>query len=187
MTVASYKANYDSALSFLKLDQKEPAIEALKRALSQVANDEKLESNTTYLSILAVLAFLSLEKREFENATAYVEEGLAVKKNHADLLFVKSLLLFDAKRFDEMLEVIIHYLLALGEKDTDKFDYKYTHPGALKEIYDALIPTACRYALQYDQIKDVVNKLCQATKSKWLARAYEVMEKAGSIRSKREN
>ncbi|MEW5743978.1 MAG: hypothetical protein AB1805_00870 [Nitrospirota bacterium] len=178
-----YAANYNSALSFLKLDQKEPAIETLKRALSQVPEADKSEDNATYLGILASLAFLSLEKRESRQAAAYVDEGLTVKKNHADLLFVRALLLVDAQRFDEVLETAVHYLLALQESDAPRYGYRYTHPGALKEVYDTLIPMACRYALQYDQIKDIVDKLWHSTKSEWIKRAHEAMEKAGAARN----
>lgn len=182
-----YAANYNSALSFLKLDQKEPALEALKRALSQVPEADKTGDNATYLGILASLSFLTLEKRESRQAAAYVDEGLAVKKNHADLLFVRSLLLLDAQRFDEVLEAIINYLLALGDAAAPRFEYRFTHPGVLKEVYDTLLPTAYRSALQYDGIKAVVEKLCKATGSELLEKVHSVMDGIDETRSAKEH
>lgn len=182
-----YAANYNSALSFLKLDQKEPAIETLKRALAQVPDADKNENNATYLSILASLSFLSLEKRESEQAAAYVDEGLAVKKNHADLLFVRSLLLLDAQRFDEVLEAVVNYLLALGDGTARQFEYRFAHAGVLKEVYDALLPTAYRSALQHDQIKGIVEKLWKATQSELLENAYNVMNSIDAARSTKEH
>ena len=125
MEERSYTANYNYAMSFLKFKQKEEAEYALKRALSQVPGNEKNENNIVYLSILANLAFLALERRDLESSARCVEEGLAVKNNHADLLFIKALMLMDIKRFDEMLEALILYLLAIDVTDAGKFNYQH--------------------------------------------------------------
>lgn len=187
MSDKAYIANYNSALSFLKLNQKEPALEALKRALSQVPEDEVNENNAVYLSILSGLSFILLENREVEEAYNLVNQGLAVKKNHADLLFIRALLLMDLKRFDEMLEVIIHYLLALGETEGEKYDYRFTSEQALKEIYETLVPMAYRYSLQYGEIRDIVERLCRTTNNEWLKKAYDIMVAIDNVRSSGEN
>ncbi|MGO9014987.1 MAG: hypothetical protein ACLQF0_08405 [Dissulfurispiraceae bacterium] len=183
MSEKPYKANYDFALSYLKLGQKDAAIEALSMALSQVPDHEKNEKNNIYLSILSTLAFLLVENRDFENAARYVEEGLAVKKEHADLLFVKSLLLLDMKRFDEMLETIIHYLLSVDKGDNEQFNYKYIHEGVMDEIYGTLLPMASRYSVEYAKIRDIVQKLCKATGSERIKKAFDVMTKAETLRN----
>ena len=175
MSVKAYEANYNSAMTFLKYNQNDSAIETLKRALSQVPDDEINEDNVVYLSILSVLSFLLLQKSQTGNSYHYVEMGLAVKKNHADLLFVNTLILLDTKRFDEMLETIVHYLLSLGESDRERFNYRYTHEQALREVYTTLIPEAYGVALHYNEIKDIVEKLSRASDNEWLKKAFEVM------------
>lgn len=183
----SYTANYNYAMSYLKLGQREAALEALKRALSQVPEDEKNKDNATYLSILSVIAFIVIEDKDYAGVARYVEEGLSIKHNHADLLFMKALLLLDEKRFDEMLEALIHYLLSLDETDSDRFNYRYAHEGALKEVYDNLLPMACKYAFEYSKITDITRQLCKATGSERLKKACDAMEKVSSVRSHKEN
>ncbi len=187
MEESSYVANYNFSLSYLKSNQKDAAGEALESALAQVPENEKNGNNPVYLSILLLLAFLGLEKNDFERVARYAEEGLAVKKDHADLLFVKALLLMDLKRFDEMLEVLIHYLLALDAADREKFDYKYTSEAALKEVYYSLLPVACKNAFEFGKMRDITQRLCKATGSEWLKKACEVMDKVAGVRSDKEN
>ena len=175
MSDKAYEANYNSALTFLKYNQTDPAIETLMRALSQVPGDEINAGNAVYLSILAVLSFLLLQKSRIGDSDHYVEQGLAVKKDHADLLFVKSLILLDYKSYDEMLEAIINYLLAMGKEDSEKFGYRYTHEQALKEIYTALIPAAYGNAVYHEKIRDIVEKLCKASDNERLKKALDVM------------
>lgn len=171
----AYEANFNSAMTFLKYQQNDPAIETLKRALLQVPEDEINAGNATYLSILSVLSFLLLQKSDIVSASEYVEQGLAVKKDHADLLFVKSLILLDYNRHDEIMEALINYLLSLGEEGKEKFNYRYIHEQALKEVYDTLIPAAYRKASQHEKIREIVERLCSASGNEWLKRALDVM------------
>lgn len=187
MTTESYTANYQSALSYLKLNLKDPAKETLKRALAQVSQEEIREDNPVYLGIISTLAFLSLEQADFQGACRYVDQGLSVKKDHLDLLFLKALLLMDQKRYDEMLETVIHYLLAKGNCDGPVYDYRYAHEGVLKEVYENLIPTSYRLALQQVEIRDLVQKLSQAAQSEWLKKAHEVMVKIDAQRHQQEH
>jgi predicted Zn-dependent protease len=187
MTTESYTANYQSALSYLKLNLKDPARETLKRALSQVSQDEMREDNPIYLGIVSTLAILSLEQADFEGACRYVDQGLSVKKNHLDLLFIKALLLMDQKRYDEMLEAIIHYLLAKGNGEEGVYQYRYAHEGALKEVYDNLLPTSYRLAFQQNEIKELVRKLSEAARNEWLKKACEVMDKMSDPRNQQEH
>ncbi len=187
MSVKAYEANFNSALTFLKYQQNDAAVETLKKALPQVPADEINDKNAVYLGILAVLSFLLLQKSEIRDAHQYVEQGLAVKKNHADLLFVKALILLDYKRYDEVLEAIINYLLALGEKDSEKFDYRYIHERALKEIYDTLLPMAYKDASQRDKIKGIVERLCAVSDNEWLKKARDIMTEIDNSRNRLDN
>ncbi|MBI3803050.1 MAG: hypothetical protein HY282_04740 [Nitrospirae bacterium] len=187
MTTESYAANYQSALSYLKLNLKDPAKETLKRALAQVSQDDMREDNPVYLGIVSTLAFLSLEQADFKRACQYVDQGLSAKKDHLDLLFLKALLLMDQKRYDEMLETIIHYLLAKGSGEETVYGYRYAHEGALKEVYENLIPTSYRLALQQAEIRELVQKLSQAAQSEWLKKAHEVMIQVDGQRNQQEH
>ncbi len=187
MSAKAYEANYNSALTFLKYKQNDSAIETLKRALSQVPENEMDLNNVTYLSILSVLSFLLLQKSEIGISHQYVEQGLAVKKDHADLLFVKALILLDRKRYDELLEALITYLLALGEKDNLKYDYRYTHEQALKEVYDTLLPMAYRAAIHYSKIRSIAERLYEASHNEWLKKACDIMVEIDNSRNNQDN
>lgn len=187
MTTESYTANYQSGLSYLKLNLKDPARETLKRALAQVSQDEMREDNPVYLGIVSALAVLSLEQADFEGACRYVDQGLSVKKDYLDFLFIKALLLMDQKRYDEMLETLIHYLLAKGNGDTAVYDYRYSHEGVLKEVYENLLPTSYRLAFQQVEIKALVRKLSQAARNEWLKKAYEIIDKIDCQRNQQEH
>ena len=187
MTTESYAANYQSGLSYLKLNLKDPARETLKRALAQVSQDEMRGDNPIYLGILSNLAVLSLEQADFEGACRYVDQGLSVKKDYLDFLFIKALLLMDRKRYDEMLETLIHYLLAKGNGDAAVYDYRYSHEGVLKEVYENLLPTSYRLAFQQVEIKVLVRKLSQAARNEWLKKAYEIIDKIDCRRNQQEH
>ncbi len=186
-TNIEYEANYKSALSYLKLSLKEQAIDCLNRAYSQVPAGHKTGDNIIYLDMLDSLAILYLEKGDREKTKSFVEEGLAVKNNHTDLLFLKSLLLMDEMRYDEMLEAIIHFFLSISEGDALLYNYKYVHEGVFKEIYDNLLPTAYKYAFEYRAIRDVVEKLLKAANNEWLKKACDIMAKIDSMRQEKES
>jgi tetratricopeptide (TPR) repeat protein len=185
--INEYEANYHSALSFLKQGLKEQALFCLDRALSQVESKHKTIDNIIYLDILDNLAILYLEKGDRAKAISFIQEGLLVKNNHTDLLFLKSLLLLDEMRYDEMLEAIIHYLLSFSETEASIYNYKYVHEGAIKEVYNNLLPTAYKYAFEYKAIRDIVEKLSEAANNEWLKKAYDIMAKIDSTRHDKEN
>ena len=182
-----YEVNYKSALSFLKQGLKEQAFDCLSMAYSQVSSEDKNVDNASYLNILSNLSILYLEKADKSRTKTLIEEGLSVKKDHADLLFLKTLLLMDEQRYDEMLEAIIHYILSLATGDISFYNYIYTHEGALMEIYDNLLPVAYKYAFQHAQIRDVVSRMCEVTNNRWLVRAHETMVKIDSVRTEKGN
>lgn len=186
-TDKSYEANYRSGLSFMKLSLKDQARDCFYRAYAQVPAGEKNESNLVYLDILNHLANLALEKSERGRSIRFVEEGLALKKDHADFLFLQSLLYMDEKRYDEALQAMIHYFLSLGEENACRYNYRCIHEGALKEIYDHLLPTAYRSASEPRSIQGVVDRLCKATQNKFLIQAHDVMVRLSPLRSKQEN
>jgi len=186
-TDKSYEANFRSGLSFMRLALKDQALDCFNRAYGQIPAGEKTEANLIYLDLLDHLAILSLEKSQRARSIQFVEEGIAVKKDHADFLFLQSLLYMDEKRYDEALQAIINFLLALGDENAYRYNYKYAHEGALKELYNHLLPTAYRSAFEAHSIRGVVDRLCKATQNKFLIQAHDVMVRLSPLRSEQEN
>jgi len=186
MTGTSYDANYQSGLSYLKLHLKDQALDCFHRAYAQLSDEDKTEKNIVFFAILGNLAQFALRGNNMEAAKKWVNEGLCVKENHADLLYLNCLLFLDDKRYDEMLGGIIHFLMALGEGDVDDYAYQYTHPAALDEIYDHLLPTAYKRAIEGDAIRGVVERLCAKTGDKGLKKALDIMQVIDLSKSLRE-
>ena len=180
-----YEANYKSALSFLKQGMKSQAFDCLNKAYSQVSAEHKTVDNVFYFNILSHLSNLLIENRDTGSAKRLIDEGLSVQKEHADLLFLKVLLLMDENRYDEMLESITHYFLSSTAGDISLYNYRFTHEGALREIYDNLLPVAYKNAFQHLQIRDVVFRLCEVTNNIYLLRAHEIMVKIDSVRTEK--
>lgn len=187
MTDKSYDANYQSGLSYLKLNLKEQALDCFNRAYAQLRPEDKTPQNSIYFGVIGNLTVFALEEQDREKAKRFVSEGLKINQNHADLLYLESLLFMDEKRYDEMLEGIIHYLMSLDGVDIDRCDYQYTHPGALDEMYENLLPTAYKGAFGAEAIRDIVARLCKKTGNEWLRKAHEVMLKIDGCRSEIEN
>ena len=182
----SYQSNFNSALTYMKLGQKELAIESLKRAMSQIPDKEKTKDNAAYLEMLALIAKFNFEKKDGNEAIKNIEEGLKIKENHADLLFLKALYLLDNKMFDEMLAVLINYLLTLTSADKDIYDYEFTGQNALDEVFGNLIPLSYKNSPQYKSINDIVKKMADASQNEYIKRAYNVMNEIDEKRVKQD-
>ena len=180
----SYQSNFNSALTYMKLGQKELAIESLKRAMAQIPDKEKTKDNAAYLKMLALIARFSFEKKDGNEAIKNIEEGLKIKDDHADLLFLKALYFLDNKMFEDMLAVLVNYLLTLAEPDKKIFDYEFTGENAINEVFNNLIPMAYKNATQYKNIKDIVKKLSDASQSEYIERAYNLMSEIDEKREK---
>ncbi|MEK7321707.1 MAG: hypothetical protein AABZ84_01350, partial [Pseudomonadota bacterium] len=89
----SYTANFDTAKIYLKTGLKARAQEYLVKVVEAIPTHECVAGNLVYLKTLTLLARLSLEGGERARCIGYVDRGLAVKADHADLLFLKALLL----------------------------------------------------------------------------------------------
>ncbi len=180
--IKDYEANYRSALSFLKLALKEQAYDCLNRAYGQVPKKDKKQDNVVYVDILDNLAILSIEKADTNRARLLVDEGLALKANHTDLLFLKSVLLFEERRFDEMLEAIILYLVSITQETNPDYNFKYLHEGALNEVYGNLLPAAYRGSNAFEAIRGIVERLHQTTGSEYLGKACTIMHEIDESR-----
>lgn len=179
----SYQSNFNSALTYMKLGQKDLAIDSLKRAMAQIPDNEKTKENAAYLKMLTMIAKFNFEKKEGEEAIKNIEEGLKIKDDHSDLLFLKALYLLDNKIFDEMLAVLINYLLTLTSPDKDRYDYEFVGQNAIDEVFNNLLPLAYKRALQYKSIIGIVEKMVSASQNEYIKKAYDLMCEIDSKRS----
>jgi len=58
----------------------------------------------------------------------YINEGLQVKADHVDLLFLNALLLLEAKRFDEMLAALGIFLLSAAPDERYMYEFANDKP-----------------------------------------------------------
>ena len=187
MSEKGYQANYYSALSYRKVDLKEEGLDCLKRAYSQIPEDHKTADNRIYLHILSYLGVSYIELSNQKKAKTYIEEGLKVKQDHMDYLFLNAILLLDEKRYDEMLEAIIHFLLAVSSTEIGDPDCLYAQEVVVNEVYENLLPTAYRLSSSGESIRKVVEKLSTATKSPWIQKALGIMDEMDHVGSKAGN
>lgn len=180
----SYEANFNSALTYMKLGQKELAIDSLKRAMAQIPENEKTKENAAYLKMLVMIAKFNFEKKEGEEAIKNIEEGLKIKDDHSDLLFLKALYLLDNKMFDEMLATLINYLLTISDEETKKYDYEFAGEKALNEVFSNLVPLSYKHSTQHKNIKEIVKKLVDASQNEYIKRVYDLMNEIDEKRAK---
>jgi tetratricopeptide (TPR) repeat protein len=168
----------------MKLGQKDLAIDSLKRAMAQIPDNEKTKENAAYLKMLTMVAKFNFEKKEGEEAIKNIEEGLKIKDDHSDLLFLKALYLLDNKMFDEMLVVLINCLLTLNGPDKDRYDYEFVGQNAINEVFNNLVPLAYKNATQHKSIKDIVKKLSDVSRNEYIKKAYDIMSEIDAKRVK---
>ena len=171
----SYEANFNTALTYMRSGLTDRAVECLHKALTGVSLNEKNKDNVVYLRILTLLARLGIERGRRDEAMNYIHEGLNLKDNHSDLLFLISLYYFDEKRYDEMTGTLITYLVSLSQSDAAGYDYEFTGMGALKEVFERLIPASYSKAASHREIRDIISQLSEKTGDEMLKHAYKIM------------
>ncbi len=171
----SYEANFNTALTYIRTGLSDRAVEALHKALAGVSDGEKTPDNVIYLRILTLLARLTLERGMRDEAFHYINDGLGLKENHADLLFLNALYLLDEKRYDEVTGTLIAYLVSLTQSDSSRYDYEFTGAGALKEVYGRLIPLAYSRSVSHREILNIVKLLSEKTGSELIIQVYKIM------------
>jgi hypothetical protein len=130
-----------------------------------------------------LLAKLNLEKGDRMEAVRHIDEGLKVKNNHSDLLFLRALCFFDEKRFDEMFESMVRYLVSFMEQDPGRYEYEFTGSSALKETFDNLVPRAYKEAAGHKEMIDIIRRMAEKNQNELIQRAYEVMREVDAKRT----
>jgi len=171
----SYQANYDTAITYLRVGLEDRARESLEKTLESVPDNEKTDDNIVYLKTLFLLSKINLEKDDIRKALQYLDEGLRVKKDHADLLFLWSLCLRNAKRYDEMFASLITYLVSLTARDEGRYEYEFSGEAALGEVCDKLIPLSYTHSSAPREFCDVVKRLAEKTQNPAINKALEAI------------
>ena len=171
----SYEANFNTALTYIRSGLPDRAVECLHKALAGVSVNDKNKDNVIYLRILTLLARLGIERGRRDEALNYINEGLNLRENHSDLLFLNALYLLDEKRYDEVAGTLITYLVSLIQSDAAKYDYEFTGAAALKEVYGRLIPVAYSRAVSHREILNIMKQLSEKTGSELIIQAYKIM------------
>ncbi len=171
----SYEANYNTALTYIRSGLMDRALESLHTALVGIPNNEKNKDNVIYLRILTLLARVGLEKGNRHEAIDYIDQGLNIMEDHADLLFLKSLYFCDDKRYDEMAGTIVAYLVSLVTSDVSRYDYEFTGESAVREVFERLIPISYKRAVAHKEILGIVRRLSEKTDNGLIKQAYSIM------------
>jgi hypothetical protein len=180
MTVKNYEANLDTAISYLKSNQRDSAVKTTNMALSQVPGQDKLTDNYTFFKILSLAARFAIEDGLTARADALVQEGLSLKKMHADLLFLNSLICNSRHQYGEMLTSLISYLIAADLPEHELCGYDFVNPVAMKEVLGKYLPLAYNNTPNHEQILalvgDTLDKLKAISSGYSLEQAFRIMD-----------
>ncbi len=124
------------------MGQRHHAREALNRALSQVPEDEKRSDNPSYIKLLSYLAAMALGDEDYTSAAKYIEEGLALKEIHADLLYMRLLVLMHRGAYNAMFPDVLKYLIACGAADLGIYDCGFATPEVIDKVMNEILPLA---------------------------------------------
>jgi hypothetical protein len=177
--VTNYEANLDTAISYLKSDQRAGAVETALMALSQIPDEDKRQDNYVYFKILSLVARFAVEDGRTARAEALIDEGLALRKMHADLVFLKSLIYNSRRQYGEMLTSLISYMIAADLPESESCGYDFVNPAAMKEVLEKYLPLAYNNTPNHAQIltlvEDTLSKLREISSGYSLEQAFNVM------------
>jgi len=171
----SYRANLETAVTYINAKLVERAQESLFKALAGVPEDEKRSDNPVYLRILALLAKTHFERNDQAGARKYVEEGLALSPNHPDFLFMNILHFWGVGRHEEMFGAVIAYIASLITGGAEGTACDFANEATLEELFKTLVPRAYRKSSGKAEMKAVVEKMLAATNSPLFARVCRIM------------
>jgi tetratricopeptide (TPR) repeat protein len=175
MPEAPYVANLNSALAYLKMGKRDHARESLNRALSQVPEDEKSGDNLAYIKILFHIGALAISDEDFTSAAKYIEEGLSLKENYADLLFLRLVVLRYRGAYNAMFPDVLNYLLACSAEDSIIYDYRFTVQESIDGVIKEMLPLAYENSVDREAYMAAVTRFVDATGSELFKRAREIM------------
>ncbi|MBF0558396.1 MAG: tetratricopeptide repeat protein [Nitrospirae bacterium] len=175
MPEAPYIANLNSALAYLKIGRTDQARESLKRAFSQVPEDEKNGDNLAYIKILFHLGSMAISDEDYTSAAKYIEEGLSLKAAYADLLFLRLIVLRYRGAYNAMFPDVLNYLIACSAEDSGIYDYRFTNQDAIDGVMIEMLPLAYENSTDREAYMASVTRFVEATGSELFKRAREIM------------
>ncbi|MBF0553415.1 MAG: hypothetical protein HQK96_02525 [Nitrospirae bacterium] len=179
MSQKDYESNLETAISYLKMQNGIDARLSIKKAISQVPEEDKREDNSSYLKILSMCARFTIEDGDVSRAAYYIRQGIKLKRFHVDLLFLDILLSKATHRYGDMLTSILSYLIAIDLPDREIYGYDFLNSEALKEVYDVYLPLAYSNTQNHtpvmDIIRDTSEKIRKITTGVYLDKAYDIM------------
>ncbi|MBF0319498.1 MAG: hypothetical protein HQL01_06830 [Nitrospirae bacterium] len=179
MSQKDYESNLETAISYLRTDNNNDAKASVKKAFTQVPEEDKTEDNKSYLKILSLSARFAIEEGDISRASYYIRQGLKLKRFYADFLFLDIMLSKATHRYGDMLSALLSYLISIDLPDRDSYGYEFLNSEALKEVYDVYLPLAYsntqNHAPILEIIQDTANKLKQITTGAYIDKAYDIM------------
>jgi len=176
MSEAPYISNLNSAIAYLKMGKRDNAREALNRALSQVPEEEKKSDNPSYIKLLSYLAAVAVGDEDYTSAARYIEEGLALKEIHADLLYMRLLVLIHRGAYNAMFPDVLKYLIACGAEDRNLYDCGFTTQEAIDKVMNEMLPLAYEHSTNHEAYFAAVMRYTETMDNKLLKRAHEIMK-----------
>lgn len=158
-----YKANLDSAIAYLKVGQKGLALDALTKALAQVPKEDINPDNADYFKVLTLLSELYISASKQIEAVKLIDHGLEIKPDHADLLFLKGILVYELREFDIALVLITRFLVGIESPDAKYYNYVYNNQGAINEAMENIAITAYKNSVNKEKIFNIIEQLYEKT------------------------
>lgn len=172
----SYTANFETAKIYVKTGLKVRAEEYLVKVVEAVPEAERETNNSVYLKALSLLARLHIEKGDREGSARYVEQGLSAKPDHADLLFLKALLLWDIGRHDEMFLNLMGYLGAVVAANASRYDYDYNGEKVVAEAIYKLIPEAYAKAVARPRLAAAIAEAASRSENTMIRTVHKILQ-----------
>lgn len=172
----SYTGNFDTAKIYLNTGLNERAKEYLLKVLDAVPEEERGAANAIYLKSLVLLARIQLEAGDPERCAAYVEKGLSIKPDHADLSFLKALMLWDNRRYDEMFLALMDYLGALIHAEAARYEYEYAGQQVVAEVVYKLLPEAYAKAAARQELAAAIAAMAARTDNEMIVAVNKVLQ-----------
>src|SRR3569833_2587224 len=170
-------AELGTAEIYMKWGLKERAKEDLVNVAQAVPEAEREVNNDVFLLALSMLARLHLETGDRERSADYVEQGLAAKADHADLLFLKALLLWDIGRHNDMFLNLMGYLGAVVATDAARYDYDYSGERVKAEAIYKLLPEAYVHAASRAQLAVAIAEAAARADNKMIRTVHEILQR----------
>lgn len=179
-----YRANYDTALTYLEAGLKDKGIEALCKIYNGMVESGAIEDSGTFLKLTAMMAKIAMENGKQSEAVRFIEEGLSADQHDCDLLFLKAMVSWDQGRHDEMFAALVSYLLSLPLRDAQERGYRYVNDLSITKVFGTLIPIAYNGSDSHEETGRIVRDLAGRTSNQYISRLVNLLDELDEVREK---